>query len=88
MKILFLILFFLIFIYFSFEKLTSIFIDPNCLHITKKDLVDQFGSETILKEIMYNSNLKNYTISDTTAPMIASHLIKNGHSFTGNCYYF
>lgn len=78
----------LILIYFSSEKLTSIFIDPNCLHITKQDLINQFGDIQILKEIMYNNGLKNYNISDQTAPLIASNLIKSGHSFTGNCYYF
>ena len=68
------------------EQLTSIYIDPNCVDITASDLIDQFDTIEFLREAMNRAGLETtYPINNSTAPLIASHLVKLGGTIKGNC---
>lgn len=76
-------------IFINRECLTSVYIDPNCLDITKADLINQFDNEEFLREAMNRAGLEtDYPINDDTSPLIASHLVKLGGTrgtIKGNC---
>lgn len=59
----------------------------NCLKVTKKDLVDKFGSEAKLKKAMIESGVPyNMTLDDFNAPEIATYIANNSaYASVGPC---
>lgn len=51
---------------------------PNCLKVTKSDLITEFGTENKLKQAMIESSVPlNMELNDTNSPEIASYLVNN-----------
>lgn len=51
---------------------------PNCLKVTKSDLVSEFGTENKLKQAMIESSVPlNMELNDINSPEIASYLVNN-----------
>lgn len=51
---------------------------PNCLKVTKSDLVSEFGSENKLKKAMIESSVPmNMELNDVNSPEISTYLVNN-----------